>query len=159
MLSPRISSFLWFLLYEHPAFHVSTQHICRQNSSIPQSLQNWLVIPNSASAVKFKGNRCYFWLTAWHERRCLPYDFGTPSSCCLTESRLGFFSLLQVSTDLMSLSNCEACCFASYTPPEIKAGDSWCDVLIEHMQLISSYLLNQKIAGYFLLYEEVEQKD
>lgn len=149
LVSPmkQVDVFLWTssLLHNHPAYMQAGFHK-------PESLQNWLNVWNSASAGKFMGNHWYFWFTAWHESHCLSAHFGTPSSLHLLKADLAF-SLSQISTDLFSLSNCEACCFTSYTLPEIKAGESWCDVLIQYMQLISSYFLNQKIAGFFLLYK------
>lgn len=171
-LSQLISSSFWFLLREQPGFGTATRHIFRQPFPLPEALQNCPNVGNSASAGKSMVYPWHFWhCTAWTAH--LPFYFGTPFHFLL-KADLFFLSLTaqhrpvfreHLNTLTLTKNSCNfspacadfstsrrstACCLTSYTPPEIEAGESWCDIPIQHMQLISAYFLNQKKKKYRL---------
>lgn len=129
-LSPCVSSFLWFLLsnkwmfsYEYPLFCTIAQHICRQgfvNQNLFRTGSTFEILPLLASSWEITGTSDLL-----HGMRATASQLTLepPVHFVLLKADLAF-SLSQISTDLFSLSNCEACCFTSYTPPEIKAGES-----------------------------------
>lgn len=150
-----VVSSMWAVssLLNHPAY-------VQQPFSLPESLKNWFSLGNSASATKSVAHNWHSDTTR-HNSPAYHLILDPLNSLHCTESRL-FFPLSCSSALWPSLRAAQLFCLSwlhhfsvpqhtalLHTPAEIKAGKSWCDALIQHMQLISACFLNQKIQDIF----------